>query len=128
MWSVPKIDVPAFHNGVLEQPLSQGRQNIASNTVRPARFSKNGYVVGIASELSDVLLDPLHAELLVKKAIIAVYVTVSSEGRIEEKAEHIKAVIYGDDDRSSLRSKRAPVVSIRATLLQPTSKDPKHHG
>ena len=51
-------------------------------------FLSRGYLVGIAAKIGDVLLDPLHCEVLIPKAHVP-SVFLGSKGKESEQTESV---------------------------------------
>ena len=62
-------------------------------------MTEDGHIVGVATKLGDILLDPLQGLDLVEDTIVARHLmrALGREGGVNEEAEHTKTVVDGDE-------------------------------
>ena len=95
------INTTATHyNGFMEQATSQRTLTECTHAAGSGTLSEDGYVVGVATKLSDILLDPLQRLYLVQNAIVATNVmrALCRQFRMGHKTKDAQAVVDGDED------------------------------
>ncbi len=109
-----------------EEPLARGRHHVRADADPARRLADDRDVVGIATELGDVVADPLECHALVHEAVVP--------GRsvgVREEAERAEAVVHGHDDHAVIMGEDialGPVLGLQAlTEDESAPMDPDHH-
>ena len=86
-------------NSFVEQTTGERRLTEGANATTTCTLSENGYVIGIAAKLCDILFDPLQGFYLVEDTVVARYMmrTFCRKGRMYEESKHTEAVVDGNE-------------------------------
>ena len=86
-------------DGLVEQATSQRTLAERAHAATTGTLSEDGDVVGVATELRNILLNPLQGLNLVEDAVVAADVvrTLSRKGWVNEEAEDAQTVVDGDE-------------------------------
>lgn len=115
----------------VDQVLRQGREHHVERAGRSSGLTTNGDLVGVSTELSNVLLHPAQSELLVQQTVVsrAVVAGLGRQFGVGEKSERTDTVVHGDNN-NVLAGKTGAIVSddITRSGFKTTSVDPEVDG
>jgi len=126
------VDAAAAHDDrLVEQSACQWRLTKRANASGSGTLSEDGDVVGVASKLGNVGLDPFQRLNLVKYSIVARHMvgTLGREVRMGHEAENAQSVVDGDEHDVF----RRPFLSVELWFRSPaftiaTAMNPQGHG
>ena len=98
----------------MEQTTSQRRFAERTHAAATCTLTEDGHVVGVATELCDVLLDPLQGFNLVEDTIVARHLvrTLGSQIWMAEETEDAQTVVDGNEHNVLC----APLLSVELWL------------
>jgi hypothetical protein len=70
---------------------------VAGHALAASRLAEDGHVVIVATERTNIALDPAQRQLLIHQAIVGELVVLRVERRVCQKAKCAQAVVERDD-------------------------------
>src|SRR5690606_14639166 len=112
----------ALNNSLVKQPLGRGGGDLTGDAVATGRLAEQGYVVRIAVEGSNVVLNPAQGQLLVLQAEVGV-----AQGSVGQEAEGAEAVVQRDHDHAAFHQMPGIVARTTRTVDEGATMDPDHY-